>query len=147
MYWLGVSPSSSPLPEVKVCRRSHSISLLYCLFVCLSVCLQDGDKFWKMPECFIRGSTIKYLRIPDEVRERWLSAEMSPIEGCPLSGLDTLIPGHLWGYLITSLAILDIVRTASNVPNRGVSCFTVWSSYFWTSLGLPQDLSSYFGHC
>ena len=28
---------------------------------------QDGDRFWKMPECFIRGSTIKYLRIPDEV--------------------------------------------------------------------------------
>lgn len=28
---------------------------------------QDGDKFWRMPECYIRGSTIKYLRIPDEV--------------------------------------------------------------------------------
>eukprot|EP00061_Rhincodon_typus_P011352 g36297.t1 len=28
---------------------------------------QDGDKFWKMPECYIRGSTIKYLRIPDEI--------------------------------------------------------------------------------
>lgn len=30
-------------------------------------CPQDGDKFWRMPECYIRGSTIKYLRIPDEV--------------------------------------------------------------------------------
>ena len=29
--------------------------------------VQDGDRFWKMPECYIRGSTIKYLRIPDEV--------------------------------------------------------------------------------
>ncbi|CAO1359816.1 unnamed protein product [Diamesa tonsa] len=28
---------------------------------------KDGDKFWKMGECYIRGSTIKYLRIPDEV--------------------------------------------------------------------------------
>lgn len=28
---------------------------------------REGDKFWKMPECYIRGSTIKYLRIPDEV--------------------------------------------------------------------------------
>ena len=28
---------------------------------------QDGDHFWRMPECYIRGSTIKYLRIPDEV--------------------------------------------------------------------------------
>lgn len=30
-------------------------------------CAQDGDKFWRMPECYIRGSTIKYLRLPDEV--------------------------------------------------------------------------------
>jgi len=28
---------------------------------------RDGDKFWRMPECYIRGSSIKYLRIPDEV--------------------------------------------------------------------------------
>ncbi|XP_037673967.1 U6 snRNA-associated Sm-like protein LSm4 isoform X2 [Choloepus didactylus] len=28
---------------------------------------RDGDKFWRMPECYVRGSTIKYLRIPDEV--------------------------------------------------------------------------------
>lgn len=31
-----------------------------------SIC-KDGDKFWRMPECYIRGSTIKYLRIPDEI--------------------------------------------------------------------------------
>ncbi|XP_059480424.1 U6 snRNA-associated Sm-like protein LSm4 [Neocloeon triangulifer] len=30
---------------------------------------RDGDKFWRMPECYIRGSTIKYLRIPDDVIE------------------------------------------------------------------------------
>lgn len=28
---------------------------------------RDGDRFWRMPECYIRGSTIKYLRIPDEI--------------------------------------------------------------------------------
>ncbi|XP_054166457.1 U6 snRNA-associated Sm-like protein LSm4 [Oppia nitens] len=28
---------------------------------------RDGDRFWRMPECYIRGSNIKYLRIPDEV--------------------------------------------------------------------------------
>lgn len=28
---------------------------------------RDGDKFWRMNECYIRGSMIKYLRIPDEV--------------------------------------------------------------------------------
>ncbi|PWZ32581.1 hypothetical protein Zm00014a_008178 [Zea mays] len=31
---------------------------------------KDGDKFWRMPECYIRGNTIKYLRVPDEV---WIS--------------------------------------------------------------------------
>ncbi|RHY26225.1 hypothetical protein DYB32_008730, partial [Aphanomyces invadans] len=28
---------------------------------------KDGDRFWKLPECYIRGNTIKYIRIPDEV--------------------------------------------------------------------------------
>jgi hypothetical protein len=28
---------------------------------------QDGNKFWKIPECYIRGNNIKYLRVPDEV--------------------------------------------------------------------------------
>eukprot|EP00274_Cyanoptyche_gloeocystis_P003392 CAMPEP_0196664560 /NCGR_PEP_ID=MMETSP1086-20130531/57602_1 /TAXON_ID=77921 /ORGANISM="Cyanoptyche gloeocystis , Strain SAG4.97" /LENGTH=154 /DNA_ID=CAMNT_0042000933 /DNA_START=46 /DNA_END=510 /DNA_ORIENTATION=- len=28
---------------------------------------RDGDKFWRIPECYIRGNNIKYLRIPDEV--------------------------------------------------------------------------------
>jgi len=28
---------------------------------------RDGDKFWRIPECYIRGNTIKYLCIPDEV--------------------------------------------------------------------------------
>eukprot|EP00397_Hematodinium_sp_SG-2012_P059449 GEMP01076214.1.p1 GENE.GEMP01076214.1~~GEMP01076214.1.p1 ORF type:complete len:118 (+),score=23.57 GEMP01076214.1:39-392(+) len=32
--------------------------------VCTS---KDGERFWKIPECFIRGNNVKYLRIPDEV--------------------------------------------------------------------------------
>ncbi|RGB44005.1 hypothetical protein C1646_616533, partial [Rhizophagus diaphanus] len=27
----------------------------------------EGDRFWRLPECYIRGNTIKYLRVPDEV--------------------------------------------------------------------------------
>ncbi|KAJ3102139.1 hypothetical protein HDU97_000781 [Phlyctochytrium planicorne] len=27
----------------------------------------EGDRFWRLPEVYIRGNTIKYLRIPDEV--------------------------------------------------------------------------------
>lgn len=30
---------------------------------------RDGEKFWKMPEVFIRGSMIKILRLPDEVMD------------------------------------------------------------------------------
>lgn len=30
--------------------------------------LQDGDRFWRMPETYVRGNTIKYLRVPNEVR-------------------------------------------------------------------------------
>ena len=40
---------------------------LRCIMEWCSGLLQDGDRFWRMPECYIRGSTIKYLRIPDEV--------------------------------------------------------------------------------
>uniref|UniRef100_A0A3Q7I5R7 U6 snRNA-associated Sm-like protein LSm4 n=1 Tax=Solanum lycopersicum TaxID=4081 RepID=A0A3Q7I5R7_SOLLC len=32
--------------------------------------MQDGDRFWRMPECYIRGNTIKYLRVPDEVIDK-----------------------------------------------------------------------------
>lgn len=27
----------------------------------------EGDRFWKLKECYIRGSTIKYLRVPDQL--------------------------------------------------------------------------------
>merc|ERR1719188_1605739 len=32
--------------------------------VCTS---RDGERFWKIPECHVRGNSIKYLRLPDEV--------------------------------------------------------------------------------
>jgi len=35
--------------------------------VCTS---REGDRFWKMPECYIRGNTIKYLCIPKEVMDK-----------------------------------------------------------------------------
>ena len=32
---------------------------------------RDGDKFWRMPECYIRGSNIKYLRwVQEQVQEQ-----------------------------------------------------------------------------
>ena len=38
---------------------------------------KNGEQFWRMPECYVRGSSIKYLRIPDEVR--FISAPQNPL--------------------------------------------------------------------
>jgi hypothetical protein len=35
--------------------------------------LQDGDRFWRMPETYVRGNTIKYLRVPNEVSHQDVS--------------------------------------------------------------------------
>lgn len=45
--------------------------------VCTS---RDGDKFWKIPECYIRGNNIKYLRVPDEVIDKVVE---EPKSMCP----------------------------------------------------------------
>eukprot|EP01105_Mastigella_eilhardi_P023682 TRINITY_DN6016_c0_g1_i1.p2 TRINITY_DN6016_c0_g1~~TRINITY_DN6016_c0_g1_i1.p2 ORF type:complete len:149 (-),score=27.47 TRINITY_DN6016_c0_g1_i1:113-538(-) len=37
---------------------------------------RDGDKFWRMTQCYIRGVTVKYLCIPDEVLD--MVAEAPP---------------------------------------------------------------------
>jgi len=29
----------------------------------------DGERFWRLSECYVRGSTIKYIRVPDEVMD------------------------------------------------------------------------------
>ncbi|KAI8015781.1 hypothetical protein LOK49_LG05G01946 [Camellia lanceoleosa] len=38
-----------------------------CDVICTS---KDGDRFWRMPECYIRGNTIKYLRVSDKVIDK-----------------------------------------------------------------------------
>jgi len=35
--------------------------------VCTS---KDGDQFWKMAECYIRGSSVKYLRLPEDAIDK-----------------------------------------------------------------------------
>ncbi len=32
---------------------------------------RDGDKFWRMPECYIKGSNIKYLRYENSIIESY----------------------------------------------------------------------------
>eukprot|EP00548_Thalassiothrix_antarctica_P005057 CAMPEP_0194136104 /NCGR_PEP_ID=MMETSP0152-20130528/6130_1 /TAXON_ID=1049557 /ORGANISM="Thalassiothrix antarctica, Strain L6-D1" /LENGTH=134 /DNA_ID=CAMNT_0038832617 /DNA_START=31 /DNA_END=436 /DNA_ORIENTATION=- len=31
---------------------------------------RDGDRFWKLPSCYIRGSAVKYLRLPPDLLVR-----------------------------------------------------------------------------
>lgn len=44
--------------------------------VCTS---RDGERFWKIPECYVRGNSIKYLRLPDEARTG--AKEMRMVKG------------------------------------------------------------------
>jgi small nuclear ribonucleoprotein (snRNP)-like protein len=43
---------------------------------------KDGDRFWRMAECYVRGNTVKYLRVPPEVPLPWLSRPPHPYPGC-----------------------------------------------------------------
>ncbi|SOV77930.1 U6 snRNA-associated Sm-like protein LSm4, putative [Plasmodium sp. gorilla clade G3] len=31
---------------------------------------KDGDKFWKISECYVRGNSIKYIRVQDQAIEQ-----------------------------------------------------------------------------
>jgi len=31
---------------------------------------KDGDRFWRMAECYVRGNTIKYICVPDDVLDK-----------------------------------------------------------------------------
>ncbi|KAF8981003.1 RNA processing protein, partial [Entomortierella lignicola] len=57
----------------------------------------DGDRFWRLTECYIRGNTIKYLRVPDEIidmvkeeaaKQRLASGRSSNRGGAGSSGSD-----------------------------------------------------------
>ncbi|CAP31966.1 Protein CBR-LSM-4 [Caenorhabditis briggsae] len=48
--------------HLKACDAWMNIHLVDVIFTS-----KDGDKFFKMSEAYVRGSTIKYLRIPETV--------------------------------------------------------------------------------
>ncbi|SCP04404.1 U6 snRNA-associated Sm-like protein LSm4, putative [Plasmodium ovale] len=31
---------------------------------------KDGDKFWKISECYVRGNSVKYIRVQDQAIEQ-----------------------------------------------------------------------------
>ncbi|KAL0047301.1 hypothetical protein WJX82_000237 [Trebouxia sp. C0006] len=47
---------------------------------------KDGDRFWNMPEAYIRGNTIKYLRVPDEVIDKVRDDSYNRAEKRPMGG-------------------------------------------------------------
>eukprot|EP00878_Enallax_costatus_P037856 GHUV01042913.1.p1 GENE.GHUV01042913.1~~GHUV01042913.1.p1 ORF type:complete len:162 (-),score=40.87 GHUV01042913.1:11-496(-) len=56
-------------PELLLQTTSNEVNKAY------SMCaVQDGDRFWRMPEVYIRGNTLKYLRVPEEVKNTGLAA-------------------------------------------------------------------------
>ena len=42
---------------------------------------KDGDRFWKIEECYVRGNTIKYMRVPDDVVDNVDEVERRRVEG------------------------------------------------------------------
>ena len=73
----------------------------------MNICLKDvictskdGDRFWKLPECYIRGNSIKYLRIPDEVIDLVAEEEQKDrtcfaVDGVAFEGLCGWLSGLL----------------------------------------------------
>ena len=41
--------------------------------------MQEGDRFWRMPETYVRGNTIKYLRVPNEVGVQHISTAVTRV--------------------------------------------------------------------
>ncbi|KAH0636857.1 hypothetical protein KY289_036772 [Solanum tuberosum] len=52
----------------------------------------NGDRFWRMPECYIRGNTIKYLRVPDENTE---DGPFTPLSWCILGAWFDVKPENI----------------------------------------------------
>ena len=56
--------------------------------VCTS---KDGDQFWKLNECYVRGSSIKYLRLPEEAVEKVDESEEGRWKGGGRGGRELLV--------------------------------------------------------
>merc|ERR1712054_278006 len=50
--------------------NGHLVNCDTCMNLTLKEVVQtspEGDKFFRLPECYVRGNNIKYLRVPDEI--------------------------------------------------------------------------------
>ena len=53
--WMNINLREASVKSIQVTKLKRSSVQVICTS-------RDGDKFWRMPECYIRGSNIKYLR-------------------------------------------------------------------------------------
>jgi hypothetical protein len=67
---MSLSKFAAGLPGPTFLPLARPLSPLKQCMMHLFAPLQDGDRFWRMPECYVRGNTIKYLRVPDEVIDK-----------------------------------------------------------------------------
>ena len=96
---------------------------------------QDGDRFWRMPECYIRGNTIKYLRVPDEVFMKTVAFSYCLIVWC-LMHQSTL---HITCGCGTKKSV-----AFSSFPTS-VTCLSAASHfYFWFLILFPLFFDLYF---
>lgn len=81
---------------------------------------QEGDKFWRMPEAYVRGNTIKYIRVPDETVERVAENELRREDKRPVTagrggrGGRGWSVGGRWGDLraLTAVVMSALIRAA-----------------------------------
>eukprot|EP00892_Ulva_mutabilis_P002159 jgi/Ulvmu1/11944/UM082_0023.1 len=45
---------------------------------------KDGEKFWRMKEVFVRGNTIKYIRVPEDTLGKAMEYQARRSEGKPM---------------------------------------------------------------
>ncbi|KAK4767474.1 hypothetical protein SAY86_015224 [Trapa natans] len=78
---------------------------------------KDGDRFWRMSECYVRGNTIKFLRVPDEVIDKVQEEEAKRWTG--MFNLNVLDYG-----LLSSCEILRIYDAALLCCPLSVICLS-----------------------
>ncbi|KAF8954191.1 hypothetical protein BDZ97DRAFT_1670144, partial [Flammula alnicola] len=79
----------------------------------------DGDRFWKLKECYIRGSTIKYLRVPDTLLDV-VKEEQNRARDVGRSSRGAHVGGGLSYPLLMNEVLIEPCMTGRGAP-RGKS--------------------------
>jgi U6 snRNA-associated Sm-like protein LSm4 len=87
--------------------------------------VQDGDRFWRMPEAYVRGNTIKYLRVPDEVLDKAKEADFRRDGGCQAGATHDWVVHKACGVISMKeggWAAGRGIAAATNFPHRVDRC-------------------------